>query len=230
MAAGCASTGGVLVWGTSMTVMVKARVALNPPLVSAKRTLALAVPASENPGARWMLPVAVPAPGVGVVTLMYAGPDTFSSVSASKSTSVLVTTWSAVAPSFTVMLLTVPSIGSRLTLFTVIWNVFSSERLPSLARTVADLVPASLKPGSNRTVEGVEMLMYTGPATTVYKSGSVSGSVAVRTCSAVAPSFTVMLAGCVSTGARLTFWIVSTVVLLLVSVPSAANQVMVLAP
>src|SRR6266850_399478 len=229
MATGCASTGGMLVWGTSMTVMVNARTRLKPPLVSAKRTLALAVPASENPGARWMLPVA-PVPGVGVVTLMYAGPDTFSSVSTSLSGSVLVRAWSAVAPSFTVMLLTVPSVGGRLTLFTVIWNVLSSKRLPSLARTVADLVPASLKPGSNRTVEGREMLMYTGPASTVYKSGSVSGSVAVRTCSAVAPSFTVMLAGCVSTGARLTFWIVSTVVLLLVSVPSAANQVMVLAP
>ncbi len=55
-------------------------------------TVAAKFPASENPGARWMFPVAVPAPGVVVVTVMNVGPETFEKVNASPHASVPVMT------------------------------------------------------------------------------------------------------------------------------------------
>jgi hypothetical protein len=50
-----------------VTVIVSPFVSVNEP--SLARTLAAAVPASVNPGARWMLPVPVPVPAVVVVTV-----------------------------------------------------------------------------------------------------------------------------------------------------------------
>ena len=52
---------------TLLTVIVSPLVSFKLP--SLARTLAAAVPASENPGARWMFPVPVPVPGVVVVTV-----------------------------------------------------------------------------------------------------------------------------------------------------------------
>src|SRR5438093_11935025 len=49
---------------------------------SLTRTVAAAVPAFENPGAKCRLPVAVPVPGAVVVTDAYVGPDARLNVSA----------------------------------------------------------------------------------------------------------------------------------------------------
>ena len=64
---------------------------------------ALAVPASENPGARCRFPAAVPVPGEVVDTVAYVGPEASEKVRAWPSASVAESAWSAVAPSFAVM-------------------------------------------------------------------------------------------------------------------------------
>src|SRR5207249_1783463 len=97
--------------GTLLTVIVSDFSSLRLP--SLARTVAWAVPASKNPGARWMLPVPVPVPGVTVVTVIYAGPATFENVRASPSGSVPVIAWSAVAPSSTVMIAGCAKVGAK---------------------------------------------------------------------------------------------------------------------
>jgi hypothetical protein len=62
------------------TVTVKLLPSLAAPSLADTDTVA--VPESENPGARATFPVAVPVPGVVVVTVAYVGPDTFANVSA----------------------------------------------------------------------------------------------------------------------------------------------------
>jgi len=64
---------------TLFTVTVSALESLSEP--SLADTVADAVPESENPGARWILPVV----GLVVVTVRYAGPDTLANVKASPS-------------------------------------------------------------------------------------------------------------------------------------------------
>src|SRR5258705_6905549 len=97
-------------------------------------------------------------------------------------------------------------VGGRFTLFTVIVNDLSSFKLPSLARTVAPEVPASVNPGARWTfpvvASVVVTLMNAGPTTFVKGRASPSGSPPLSTWSAVAPSFTVMLAGGVNVGGR----------------------------
>jgi hypothetical protein len=85
MFAGCAKTGARF---TFTTVTVKDFPLLSEP--SLAETDTVAVPESENPGAKFTLPVAVPVPGVVVVTVAYVGPDTFVNVSAFPSGSVAV--------------------------------------------------------------------------------------------------------------------------------------------
>jgi hypothetical protein len=65
---------------TLFTVTVKLLPSLAAP--SLAETDTVAVPESEKPGARATFPVAVPVPGVVVVTVAYVGPDTFANVSA----------------------------------------------------------------------------------------------------------------------------------------------------
>src|SRR5689334_16578815 len=97
MFVGCASTGA---WFTLFTVTVKLFPSLAEP--SLAETDTVAVPESENPGARATFPVAVPVPGVVVVTVAYVGPDTFENVKGFPSGSVAESGLFAVAPSFTV--------------------------------------------------------------------------------------------------------------------------------
>ena len=73
---------------TFTTVIVNDRSLFKLP--SLARTVAEDVPASANPGARSILPVPVPVPGVTVTTVMYVGPVTFENVSAFPSGSVAV--------------------------------------------------------------------------------------------------------------------------------------------
>ena len=65
-----------------------------------------------------------------------------------------------------------------------------------------------------------------GPLSFENVSGAEQGAVAVSVWLAVAPSFTVMFAGCVRVGARSVFAMVSTVVVVPVSVPSLTLQLM----
>src|SRR5689334_25401737 len=76
-------------WFALFTVIVRLFWLFN--VASAAWTVAAAVPASENPGARWMLPVVA----LVVVTVRYVGPETLVKVRASPSGSVPVMTWSA---------------------------------------------------------------------------------------------------------------------------------------
>ena len=85
MFAGCANTG---FWFTLFTVIVNDFPSDSEPSVAL--TDAVAVPASENPGARAIFPVAVPVPCVVVVTVTYAGPETLLNVSGFPSGSVAV--------------------------------------------------------------------------------------------------------------------------------------------
>ena len=64
---------------TLFTVIVRVLSLFNEP--SLARTVAGAVPAFVNPGARWMFPVV----GFVVVTVMYVGPSTLTNVSGSPS-------------------------------------------------------------------------------------------------------------------------------------------------
>src|SRR2546427_10304182 len=66
------AVGHRFMWGR--TVIVKLLESVRLP--SLAETVAAYVPSSERPGARWMLPVPVPGPGLVVVTLMKVGPDT----------------------------------------------------------------------------------------------------------------------------------------------------------
>ncbi len=109
---------------------------------SLARTVAPAVPASENPGAKWRFPAAVPFPGEIVVTAAYVGPETSENVSASPSWSVASSAWFAVSPSFTVMSDGWARTGAWFVAVTVIVRLLSLFRLPSLARTVAEEVPS----------------------------------------------------------------------------------------
>src|SRR4029077_12572911 len=104
---GCASTGG---WFTLFTVTLKLFPSLAAPSVTETDTVA--VPESEKPGARATFPVAVPVPGVVVVTVAYVGPDTFENVNAWPSGSVAESGLLAVAPSFTVTLAGCASVGA----------------------------------------------------------------------------------------------------------------------
>src|SRR5882672_1834494 len=98
--------------------------------------------------------------------------------------------------------------GGRFTLFTVIERDWVVAANPSVARTVAPAIPASLKPGASWMVPvpvPVPALVvvteaYEGPETRENVMASPSASVAVSTWFAVVPSSTVMLAGCASTG------------------------------
>ncbi len=71
---------------TLFTVIVSDLVSVSDP--SLTLTEAEAVPASENPGARWRLPVPVPVPGEVVVTEAYVGPEAKLNVSGFPSESV----------------------------------------------------------------------------------------------------------------------------------------------
>src|SRR6267154_5550726 len=77
-------------------------------------THTVAVPESEKPGARATFPVAVPVPGVVVVTVAYVGPDTFANVNGFPSGSVAESGLLAVAPSFTVTLAGCAKVGGVL--------------------------------------------------------------------------------------------------------------------
>src|SRR2546425_3034913 len=102
-------------------------------------------------------------------------------------------------------------VGGPGTLLTVIVSDFSSLKLPSLARTVAGAATASNDPGARWMfpvpvpVPGVTVVtvIYAGPATFENVRASPSGSVPVIAWSAVAPSSTVMFAGCANVGAKL---------------------------
>ena len=85
---------------TLFTVMLKDFESVAAPSLTLIETEA--VPASENPGAIAALPVAVPVPGVVVVTVTYEGPEAKENVSAWPSASVAESGLLAVAPSFTV--------------------------------------------------------------------------------------------------------------------------------
>ena len=88
-------------------------------------------------------------------------------------------------PSVTVMSVIAARVGPRFTLVTVIVRVLSLFNAPSLARTVAPEVPASVNPGARWTFPVVAFvvvtLMNTGPATLVKVRASASGSLAVST-------------------------------------------------
>src|SRR5262245_19928135 len=96
---------------------------------------------SENPGAKWMFPVAVPVPGDVVVTVMNVGPLVFENVSALPFGSVADRAWSAVAPSLTVMFEGCARTGGKLGVITVIAKDLSLVSVPLLARTVPANVP-----------------------------------------------------------------------------------------
>ena len=120
-------------------------------------------------------------------------------------------------------------VGGRFTLFTVIVNDLSSFKLPSLARTVAPEVPASVNPGARCTFPVVASvfvtLMNAGPATFVKVRASPSGSLAVSAWSAVAPSSTVMLDGAVRVGGWFTLFTVIVNDLSSLKLPSLARTV-----
>src|SRR2546426_2367089 len=146
MFAGCARFGGRF---TLLTEIVNDALAEPPqgPLVPAA-TLTLAIPASENPGARLTLPVADPVPGDVVVTVTYVGPDTFANVIGLPSGSVAVSVWFAMAPSFTDMLAGWLREGGWDTQITATVNDLLSLKVPSLAVTETEAVPASENPGA----------------------------------------------------------------------------------
>src|SRR5689334_16706923 len=168
MFVGCASTGA---WFTLFTVTVKLFPSLAAPSVTETDTVA--VPESENPGARATFPVAVPVPGVVVVTVAYVGPDTFANVNASPSASVaesgLLDRKSAVYGTIAGC----ASTGGRFTLFTVTVKDLPSLAAPSLAETDTVAVPESADPGARATfpvavpVPGVVVVTvaYVGPDT-----------------------------------------------------------------
>src|SRR6267154_6150205 len=116
-------------WHPSHTVIVNAPSAFRLP--SLARTVAPAVPASANPGARWIFPVV----GEVVVTLMYVGPATLENASASPSGSDPVIAWSRVALSGTIMFETGNKVGARFTPETVIVNPLLPDSEPLLAWT-----------------------------------------------------------------------------------------------
>ena len=148
-----------------------------------------------------MLPVRAFPTCVSDVTDIQAGPVNVN-VIASPSGSDALMPWSAVVPAASVMLLMGLSVGGRSTLFTVIVNVLSSVRFGdplSVARTVAEYVPASSDPGARWMLPVVMVrvvtVIHVGPDTFENVSKFPSGSVPVMTWSAVSASFTVMFAG-----------------------------------
>src|SRR5437016_14151446 len=78
MLAGWARSGGR--HAKSVTMIDKLLESVSVPSLAV--TVALYVPWSPNPGARRILPVAVPVPGLVVVTAMNVGPDAAKNVSA----------------------------------------------------------------------------------------------------------------------------------------------------
>jgi hypothetical protein len=109
---------------------------------SVTETDTVADPASENPGARATFPVAVPVPGVVVVTVAYVGPDTFANVSAFPSWSVAESGLLVVVPSFTVTLAGCAKTGAWFApAVTVMVRDFVFVAVPSVALTDADEVP-----------------------------------------------------------------------------------------
>src|SRR5882762_11421941 len=114
MFAGCASTG---FWFTLLTVTVNDLPSDSEPSVALTDTVA--VPASENPGAKATFPVAVPVPGVVVVTVAYVGPEILLNVNGLLSGSVAESGLLAVTPSFTVTFAGCASTGGRFTACTV---------------------------------------------------------------------------------------------------------------
>jgi hypothetical protein len=86
MFAGCASTGARFTF-TTVTVNDLSFVRTGEPL-SLARTVTVAVPESLNPGAKFTFPVAVPVPGLVVVTVTYVCADTLLNVIAFPSGSV----------------------------------------------------------------------------------------------------------------------------------------------
>src|SRR5207244_10749144 len=111
---GCASTGAPF---TLFPLTVKSSRSLSdPPPAPTRRSSDLE---SENPGARATFPVAVPVPGVVVVTVAYVGPDTFVKVRADPTTTRVNSSFLAVAHAFYFTFEDCASTGARITLFTV---------------------------------------------------------------------------------------------------------------
>src|SRR2546422_881277 len=81
---------GVRTTGRSTLFTVTVKVLPSDAAPSLALTDTDAVPASEKPGARFTVPVAVPVPGTVVDTVAYVGPDTLVNVSAWPSASVAV--------------------------------------------------------------------------------------------------------------------------------------------
>src|SRR6267142_3214492 len=116
---------------------------------------------------------------------------------------------------------------------TVIEELFGSLRLPSLAETVAlygEPVASPVTGARWTTPRDRETVTNVGPDTIVYWSGSPSGSVALKICSAVPPSVTVMSAGCVRAGARFVLVTVTVRDLESLSEPSLADTVAAAVP
>src|SRR6266404_5336483 len=169
-----------------MTVIVRDFVSVAVPSVAL--TDADEVPVGSNvPAARWIFPVAVPVPGVVVVTVMNVGPVTLANVSAWPSASVAVMVWSEVVPCATDWLFGCANTGGWFTLFTVTVKLLPSlPPEPSVAETDTVAVPESEKPGARATfpvavpVPGVVVVTvaYVGPDTLANVNGFPSGSVA----------------------------------------------------
>src|SRR5882672_1632293 len=161
------------------TVMVNGFESVRLP--SLTRTVALYAPASVKPGARWMLPVAVPIPALVVVTVMKVGPETFAKSRAFPSGSWPVIPWSWVEFSARNRFGMGSRIGGQFDAVIVIVNERSALSLPSLARTVAPYVPSgSAAPGAKWMFpvvgDVVVTVMNVGPAAFEKVSASPSGS------------------------------------------------------
>src|SRR2546426_115234 len=132
--------GGWIKTGCRLTVIVSDLLSAAMPSLTATVATKVPEPAQSNAGARWMFPVAVPVPGLVVVTVMNAGPATIANVSGSPSGSLAVKVWTAVEPSFTVIFAGWERLGPEgCAMFTVIVNDLGSLlRSPSLTRTVAE--------------------------------------------------------------------------------------------
>src|SRR5947207_5378215 len=127
-------TGGPL---GPVTVTKKSFASLRTP--SEACTVDVYLPASLGPGVRWMLPVAVPAPALVVVTCMIVrrGPASAENVSACPSGSVAVIAWSAMNPAWTVMFAIGASAGELpQPVQTVTLKLFWVPRVPAWTRTV----------------------------------------------------------------------------------------------
>src|SRR2546426_4598550 len=136
MFAGWTRTGGRL--QPLHTKMLKDLLSLARP--SLALTVAPYVPASEKPGARWILPEAEPGLPARFVSVMNVGPDVLDNVITSASASVAEIACSAVEPSSSDMFAIELSTGARLAA-TVIVKFLVSVRLFAVAVTEAANIP-----------------------------------------------------------------------------------------